>query len=340
MFTVTNATLNFIIQSVLLTFLILLFGEILPKLYATNHNLKFITFASPALLFLSKVFSPLSRILVKSSVIVNRMVAIRSDDLSTDDLSKALEITHVKGEDDKELLEGILKFGGTTVTEIMRPRIDIVDIDFKNDFDKVVETVIGTGYSRLPVFEDNPDNIKGVLYSKDLLPYIGKKGKDFKWQDLLRDAYFVPETRMIDDLLEDFRTKKIHMAIVVDEFGGTQGIVTLEDVLEEIVGDINDEYDTEEKFYQKIADNTYVFEGKTLLNDFFKVTEIEESEFGNITEEVETLAGLLLELKGDFPKANEPIKYGNCIFTVLKLDKHRITSVRVKIVPEKKETEA
>ncbi|MDD2960483.1 MAG: gliding motility-associated protein GldE [Muribaculaceae bacterium] len=322
---------SFIFQTVILTFLILLFGEILPKLYATNHNLRFALFASHSINLLCTIFKPLSKLLIRSTFIVNKIVSTHEDEISKEDLSQALEMTHVKAGDDKQLLEGILKFGGTTVTEVMKPRVDIIDIDIASGFDKVVEIVINTGYSRLPVYEDNPDNIKGILYAKDLLPYIGKAEKNFNWQRLLREAYFVPETRMIDDLLEDFRKKKIHMAIVVDEFGGTQGIATLEDVLEEIVGDIDDEYDTEEKSYKKLKDNTYIFDGKTLLNDFFKVTKLSESDFEPVCEDVETLAGLLLEIKGDFPKEKEPITFGKCNFLVLDIDKHRIASIKVKI---------
>ena len=194
--------------------------------------------------------------------------------------------------------------------------------------------MIESGYSRIPVFQDTPDNVKGILYAKDLLPYIGKQGNDFNWQRLLREAFFVPETRMIDDLLEDFRKKSVHFAIVVDEFGCTQGIATLEDVLEEIVGDIDDEYDTEEKFYTKISDNTYVFDGKTLLGNFYRVTGVEEEEFGENAENIETLAGLLLNIKGDFPKEKEPIAYGRCKFLVLDVVKHRIEKVRVSIIPK------
>lgn len=335
--TFSNGILSFVFQSIVLTFLILLFGEILPKLYATSHNLHLAYMSSKPLNFLVKLFHPLSRLMVKSTFIVNKIVTTHGDEISKEDLSHALEITHVKTGEEKDLLEGILKFGGTTVTEIMRPRVDIVDIDIADNFEKVISIVLEAGYSRMPVFEENPDNIKGILYAKDLLSYIGREKKDFKWQSLIREAYFVPETRMIDDLLEDFRTKKIHMAVVVDEFGGTQGLVTLEDVLEEIVGDINDEYDTEEKFYQKLPDGTYIFEGKTLLNDFFKVTEIDEKDFGDYVNEVETIAGLLLEVVGDFPKLKEPIIFGNCQFTVVKIDKHRIVSVIVKLLPNQDE---
>ncbi|MCI6893262.1 MAG: gliding motility-associated protein GldE [Bacteroidales bacterium] len=329
-----NGILSFLIQTVILTFLILLFGEILPKLYANNYNTKFATMAISTLNTIQRILNPLSSIMEKSTFIVNKMVTKHTEDISMDDLSKALEISDVKAKDEKELLKGILTFGGKEVSEIMRPRIDVVDLDYSAPFNDVVKTVIESGYSRIPVFQDTPDNVKGILYAKDLLPYIGKQGNDFNWQRLLREAFFVPETRMIDDLLEDFRKKSVHFAIVVDEFGCTQGIATLEDVLEEIVGDIDDEYDTEEKFYTKISDNTYVFDGKTLLGNFYRVTGVEEEEFGENAENIETLAGLLLNIKGDFPKEKEPIAYGRCKFLVLDVVKHRIEKVRVSIIPK------
>jgi len=332
-FQFNNAVLSFLIQTVILTFLILLFGEILPKLYASNNNVQFATMSINALSCIQRILNPLSSLMEKSTYIVNKVVTKHTDDISMDDLSKALEISDVKASEEKELLEGILSFGGKEVSEIMRPRIDVVDLDYSATFSEVVKTVIDSGYSRIPVFQDSPDNVKGILYAKDLLPYIGKQNNDFNWQRLLREAFFVPETRMIDDLLEDFRKKSIHFAIVVDEFGCTQGIATLEDVLEEIVGDIDDEYDTEEKFYTKISDNTYVFDGKTLLGDFYRVTGMTEDEFGEFAENVETLAGLLLSIKGDFPKDKEPIAYGRCKFLVLNVTKHRIEKVRVSILP-------
>lgn len=326
--------LSFILQTVILTFLILLFGEILPKLYANSYSLKWAKFATSGIGFFMKIFYPLASLLMRSSGIVNRVVTKKSDNISADELSQALEITDVATGDDKEMLEGILKFGDKTVEEIMTPRVDITDIDIDSTFDEVMEIVISSGYSRLPVFEETQDNIKGVLYSRDLLPYIGKNIEDFKWQSLIRQPFFVPESRMIDDLLEDFRKLKIHLAIVVDEFGGTQGIVTLEDVLEEIVGDINDEYDEEEVNYQRLPDDTYIFEGKTLLSDFFKITDLDEDDYTSITEGAESLAGMLLNLKGDFPKKKEPLVYGRCRFLILDINHHRITSVRVKIMPE------
>lgn len=329
-----SPVLSFILQTVILTFLILLFGEILPKLYANSNELTWAKFAASGIAFLTKLFKPLSSILMCSSVIVNKIVTKKTQNISADELSQALEITDVVAEEEKEMLEGILKFGDKTVEEIMTPRVDITDIDIDSTFDEVMEIVISSGYSRLPVYEETQDNIKGVLYSRDLLPYIGKNLENFNWQSLIREPYFVPESRMIDDLLEDFRKLKIHLAIVVDEFGGTQGIVTLEDVLEEIVGDINDEYDEEEVSYQRLPDDTYIFDGKTLLTDFFKITNLNEDDYAEIAEDSESLAGMLLTLKGDFPKKKEPLVYGRCRFLILDINHHRITSVRVKVMPE------
>lgn len=334
MLNIDSKILDFLFQTVILTFLILLFGEIIPKLYSSNNNVKFATFAATGLSFLNDLFNPLSRLMVKSTFIVNKMVTKRPDDISMDDLSQALEMSDVQSGDEKDILEGILTFGEKTVSEIMRPRIDVVDIDVKSTFEEVMDIAVTNGYSRMPVFETTPDNIKGILYAKDLLPYIGKSNAlEFDWTKLVRPAYFVPETRMIDDLLEDFRKKKIHMAIIVDEFGCTQGIATLEDVLEEIVGDIDDEYDTEEKSYTRLTDDTYIFDGKTLLNDFYKITGIDESDLESVSEDAETIAGLLLNLKGDFPREKETIEYGRFRFLVLNVVKHRIANVRIKILP-------
>ncbi len=333
-FSAMSPVWSFILQTVLLTFLILLFGEILPKLYANSNQVRWATFASGGLMAFMKVFSPLSRLLVSSTKVVNRVVAKQPQSITPEDLSQALEITDVAAGDEKDMLEGILKFGDTTASEVMTPRIRVTDIDCEAGFDEVVRIVIESGYSRLPVYENSLDSIKGILYARDLLPYIGKKTDGFKWQTLLREPYYVPESRMIDDLLEDFRQKKIHLAIVVDEFGGTQGIVTLEDVLEEIVGDINDEYDEEEQTYKRLRDNTFIFEGQTLLTDFFRITELNSEDYEDVTEDAETLAGMLLAIKGDFPKDKEPLVYGRCRFLVLDVTDHRIVSVRVKVMPE------
>lgn len=332
-----SPVLSFILQTIILTFLILLFGEILPKLYANSYGLKWAKFATGGISFFMKIFKPLSSLLMCSSIFVNKVVTKKAQNISADELSQALKITDVKVEEEKEMLEGILKFGDKTVEEIMTPRVDITDIDIDLSFDEVMEIVISSGYSRLPVYEETQDNIKGVLYSRDLLPYIGKEISDFRWQSLIREPYFVPESRMIDDLLEDFRKLKIHLAIVIDEFGGTQGIVSLEDILEEIVGDINDEYDEEEINYKRLPDDTFIFDGKTLLSDFFKITELDENDYAPITEDAETLAGMLLSLKGDFPKEKEPLVYGRCRFLILDIENHRIASVRVKVMPENQE---
>ena len=254
--------------------------------------------------------------------------------MTAEELSQALEITDVSAGDEKEMLEGILRFGDKTANEVMTPRVDMTCVDLSSDFDEVMSTVVESGYSRLPACDGSQDDIKGVLYSRDLLPYIGKDAADFDWRTLLREPYFVPEARSIDDLLEDFRRRHIHMAIVIDEFGGTQGLVTLEDVLEEIVGDINDEYDEDEKTYRRLPDDTFIFEGKTLLDDFFRVTDLNEADYSDVTADCETLAGMLLAIKGDFPKEKEPMVYGRCRFLVLEINGHRIVNVRVKVMPE------
>lgn len=324
---------SFLLQTVILTFLILLFGEILPKLYATNNAVKWVLFAQPALQSLMTLFRPISGMLVRSTSIVNRVVTNNAS-INADELSQALDLTDVQANDDKQMLEGILKFGDTTASEIMTPRVEIVGIDTSSTFDQVLAQIVETGYSRLPVYDDTMDNIKGVLYSRDMLPYIGKPLNGFDWHSLLREAYYVPESRQIDDLLEDFRKLKKHIAIVIDEYGGTQGVVTLEDVLEEIVGDISDEYDQDEQYYTRIAPDTYNFEGRTPLTDFFRITGLDEEGFAEVTEDAETLAGMILAIKGDFPKDKEPLTYGRCRFLVLKVADHRVVSVRVNIKPE------
>ncbi|MBR5725975.1 MAG: gliding motility-associated protein GldE [Muribaculaceae bacterium] len=331
LFDFKSTALDFIVQTVILTFLILLFGEVIPKLYATNYNARFAAMASAPLKLAVKLFTPLTALLVRSTRLVNKVVPAQTEELSVDDLTRALEVSEVKNPDDKELLEGILSFGDKTVSDIMRPRVDVVDIDQDDTFDEVVNTVIKTGYSRMPVYEDTPDNIKGILYAKDLLPYIGTRDNTFKWQTLLRPAYFVPETRRIDDLLEDFRRRKMHMAIIVDEFGCTQGIATLEDVLEEIVGDIDDEYDTEEKPYSRISKDTWMFDGKALLSDFARMFDTDEQELGEHAQEAETIAGFLLDLKGEFLKEKEVVTHGRFTFTVIKVIKHRIAKVKVTV---------
>jgi gliding motility-associated protein GldE len=270
--------------------------------------------------------------MVSSTKIVNKVITRQSRNITADELGQALEITDVANRPDKEMLQGILRFGDTNAAAIMTPRVDIIGLDSDTPFNEVMDIIINKGYSRMPVFGESQDDILGVLYARDLLPHV-TEAADFKWQSLIRKPYFVPESRMIDDLLEDFRKLKIHIAIVVDEFGGTRGVVTLEDVLEEIVGDINDEYDEEETTYRRLPDDTYIFEGKTLLNDFFRITGLNPDAYKPVAEDSETLAGMLLAIKGDFLKEKEPLVYDRCRFLVLKIEHHRISSVRVKVMP-------
>ena len=313
----------------------LLFGEILPKLIANSNTRRWAEMAAGPIGLMVKLFRPLSAVLVKSTGIVNHVVTKQDSTVTADDLSQALEITDLPADSaDKDMLEGILKFGDTTASEVMTPRVDVTGLDIDLSFAEVMKTVIDSGFARLPVYDQTMDDIKGVLYSRDLLPYVGADTPaDFDWRTLMREPYFVPESRMIDDLMEDFRKRRVHLAIVIDEYGGTQGIATLEDVLEEIVGDIDDEYDEEEKTYRRLPDDTYIFEGKTLLNDFFRITDQDETEYEDVTEDCETLGGMLLAIKGDFPKEKESIVYGRCRFLVLSIRHHRIVNVRVKVMP-------
>ena len=324
-----SVIVEFLVITVILTFLLLLFGEIMPKIYSAQHTLRFCRMAAPVISVLTKVFAPLSNLLVRSTFIVNKCVAKRNYNLSVDELSHALELTD-KAElsEESNILEGVIRFGGETAKEVMTPRLDMVDLDITSTFKEVLDCVVENGYSRVPIYEDSRDNIKGILYIKDLLPHL-KKGEDFQWQNLVRPAYFVPETKMIDDLLRDFQANKIHIAIVVDEFGGTSGIVTMEDIIEEIVGEINDEYDEEEHSYVKVNDHTYVFEAKTLLSDFYKIVKIDSDTFEDIEGDADTLAGLLLEIKGEFPKLHEKLEYDNFLFEVLEMDARRILKVKV-----------
>lgn len=323
--------LGFVLETIVLTFLLLLFGEIMPKIYAKQNTLPFIHKAAPTLLNIQKICKPLAALLVHSTSTINKTLAKKKYDISVDELSKALELTSKAIPEEKEMLAEIIKFYNKTADEIMTSRLDMEDLDVKANFKEVIDTIIKCGYSRIPVYSGTEDNIKGILYIKDLLPYLDKP-ETFRWQSLIRPAYFVPETKKIDDLLEEFRTNKIHMAIVVDEFGGTSGIVTMEDILEEIVGEISDEYDEDEKQYIRLADGSYIFEAKIQLTDFFRATDTDPAEFEKITEEVETLAGLLLEIKGDFPRRREVIEYKNYRFQILEMDNRRILKVKFNVI--------
>ena len=332
--------LEFIVITVILTFLLLLFGEILPKIYSAQHTLAFSRKAAPVIMVLRSVFWPLSSMLVRSSFIINKVAQKKkTHNLSVDELSQALELTD-KNEisEESNMLEGIIRFGEETAKEVMTPRLDMVDLEIQAPYSEVLKCIVENAYSRIPVYEENRDNIKGILYIKDLLPYL-EKGADFKWQSLIRKAFFVPETKMIDDLIHDFQTNKVHMAIVVDEFGGTSGIVTMEDLIEEIVGEINDEYDDDERLYVKIAPNTFVFEAKTLLSDFYKTLKIDADLFEKVSGDADTLAGLLLEIKGEFPALHEVLTYLNYRFEVLEMDARRILKIKVIILPQETITE-
>lgn len=330
--------LGFVIQTIVITFLLLLFGEIMPKVYATQYPMKMALFAASTLLTLEKILSPFVALLVKSSTIMNADKVKTRNNISMDELSQALELTSDTEDDEKDMLEGIIKFGNIQVADIMRSRVDIVSVEIKSSYKELMQMIVESGYSRIPVFSENHDNIKGLIYSKDLLPHLDKPD-NFRWQTLIRPAYFVPESKKIDDLLKEFQETKVHLAIVVDEYGGTSGLVTLEDILEEIVGDISDEYDDEEKMYVKVDDTTYVFEGKILLNDFYKVTDIDESVFEKVTEDVETLAGLVLELKGEIPKKGDKVNMGPYEFEVVAVDNRRINKIRFHVNEDWKDTE-
>ena len=328
-----SVILEFLLITVVLTFLLLLFGEIMPKIYSAQNTLKFCRKAAPAISFLKKFFSPLSALLVRSSFLVNRCVAKKNYNISVDELSQALELTD-KNEisEESNILEGIIRFGEETAKEVMTSRLDMVDLEINTPYSEVLKCIVENAYSRIPVYAESRDNIKGILYIKDLLPHLGK-GDNFRWQTLVRPAYFVPETKMIDDLLRDFQANKIHIAIVVDEFGGTSGIVTMEDIIEEIVGEINDEYDDEERTYVKLNDRTYIFEAKTLLSDFYKIMKADPALFEKVEGDADTLAGLLLEIKGEFPVLHERLDYGNYHFEVLEMNTRRILKVKVIIDP-------
>lgn len=332
--------LEFLVITVVLTFLLLLFGEIMPKIYSAQHTLSFCRKAAPVIYVLRSVFKPMSNLLVHSSFVVNKLTKKHKvRNLSVDELSQALELTD-KNEISEEstMLEGIIRFGEETAKEVMTARLDMVDIELNTPFSKVLKCVVDNAYSRIPVYEESRDNIKGILYIKDLLPYL-KQGDEFKWQNLIRPAFFVPETKKIDDLLHDFQINKIHIAIVVDEFGGTSGIVTMEDIIEEIVGEINDEYDEEVRTYIKLSDNSYLFEAKTFLTDFYKVLKIDSDEFEDIAADADTLAGLILELKGEFPVQQEVLFYKNYRFEIVEMDSRRILKVKVTVLPKEHKEE-
>ena len=321
--------LQFLCITVLLTFLLLLFGEIMPKIFARQNPLAFCRRMVGPLMALRSFFWPLGSILLRSGILAEKVVPQDNHVLSVDDLEQALELTD-KNEikEEQSMLQGIIRFGDETVKEVMTSRQDVVDIDIKSSYADVLRCIVENNYSRIPVYQNNSDNIRGVLYIKDLLPHLSKPSA-FRWQTLIRPPYFVPETKKIDDLLREFQDNKVHIAIVVDEFGGTSGIVTLEDILEEIVGEINDEYDEEEKTYTRLNRNTYVFDGKTLLSDFCRILNVNDDEFCEVEGDADTVAGLLLEIKGDFPEVHEKLSYKNYLFEILEIEERRIAKVKI-----------
>ena len=320
---------EFLVMTVLLTFLLLLFGEVMPKIYSVQHRLAFCRFAAPVFVVLNYVFYPIASMLVRSKGLTERILDHESQALTVDELEQALELTDQKEiAEESSMLQGIIRFGGEMAREVMTPRVDMVDLEMRTPFPEVLKCIVENNYSRIPVYSGNEDNIKGVLYIKDLLPHLGKPA-NFRWQSLIRPPYFVPETKMIDDLLRDFQRNKVHIAIVVDEFGGTSGIVTMEDILEEIVGEIDDEYDDVERPYVRLNQNTYVFEAKCPLSDFFRVVDLDDDFFEKVEGDADTLAGLLLEIKGEFPKLHEKIAYRHITFEVMELDERRIVKIKV-----------
>lgn len=326
----SEPVIGFIINVVVITFLLLFFGEVMPKVYASRNHKRIALLMAYPLSLLQKLFKPITSLLIYSSSFVKRRSGTKRSNISMDDLSDALELTSDDFTEDEKILKGIVNFGNINVSAIMCSRVDVTAIDIKSGFDKIVPAIISSGFSRIPVYSGSFDTVKGILYAKDVLPYTNNPC-GFKWQALLRPPYFVPETKKINDLLKEFQTRKIHMAIVIDEYGGTSGIVTLEDILEEIVGDITDESDEDEILYRKLDEKTYIFEAKILLNDFCKVLEIEEDMFEDVRGESETLAGLILELTGEIPQKDKVITYHNFIFKIESADRRRIKEIRVEI---------
>jgi putative hemolysin len=326
--------ITFLIQVVVVTAIILFFGEILPKVYATQKNIQFASLMVSPLRFLVRFFSPISSLLMYSTSIIDRRISRKSYNISMSELSDAIELTsdHTTPEEEKKILQGIVRFGDIEVKEIMRSRLDVASVEISAGYTQLLKYITEAGYSRIPVYKETFDNVKGILYIKDLLPFIGQDDS-FEWQKLLRDAFFVPEKKKINDLLGEFQEKKIHLAVVVDEYGGTSGIITLEDIIEEIVGEISDEHDEplDEVVYTRIAENNYVFEGKTSINDFCKVTGMEDDVFDDVKGDADSLAGVLLELMKKMPEKDESVEYRNFMFTVRAADKRRIKRIQVEI---------
>lgn len=332
--TILGFDFKIIIEVGVITFLILLFGEILPKVYASRNNVKFSNLMAHPMNVLDVLFSPLSTPMRAATLFIHERLGKQKSYISIDQLSQALELTREEDttKEEQKILKGIVSFGNTDTKQVMRPRMDIFAINQNQEFKNIIPGIIENGYSRIPVYKDNIDQVVGILYVKDLLPYLDVE--DFEWNNLVRDPYFIPENKKLDDLLNEFKTKKIHLAIVVDEYGGTSGLISLEDIIEEIVGDISDEFDDEDLIFSKLDDSNFVFEGKTPLKDFYKIIKLEDpTAFEENRGESETLAGFLLEISGGFPKKNEIITFLNYMFTVEVIDDKRIKQIKLSIEP-------
>jgi len=329
---ITSSALRFTLEVVIITFLILLFGEILPKIYASRNKLKFASFMAYPLRVLDVVLTPISLPMQNVTLAIHKRLGKQKSNLSVDQLSQALELTSEADTtvEEQKLLQGIVSFGNTDTKQVMRPRIDVFALNIEDKYTKIMPEIISSGYSRIPVYEDNIDQIKGILYVKDLLPYIDRK--QFDWASLIREPFFVPENKKLDDLMAEFQEKKVHLAVVVDEYGGTSGLISLEDIIEEIVGDISDEFDDDDLMYSKLDDNNYVFEGKTTLKDLYRIVKIDdETVFEDNKGEAETIAGFVLEISKSFPKLNSKINFKNYVFTIEALNKKRIKLVKFTI---------
>jgi len=325
---------KFIVEVGVITFLLLLFGEIMPKVYANRNNVKFSNFMARPMNVLDTLLSPLSTPMRGVTLYIHERLGKQRSYISIDQLSQALELTREEDttKEEQKILKGIVSFGNTETKQIMKPRMDIFALNQNQTYSEIIPEIIENGYSRIPVYKESIDQVVGILYVKDLLPYIDKK--DFDWIQLLREPYFIPENKKLDDLLNEFKTKKIHLAIVVDEYGGTSGLIALEDIIEEIVGDISDEFDDEDLIFSKLDESNFIFEGKTPLKDFYKIIKLEDpSAFEENRGESETLAGFLLEISGNFPRKNEIISFLNYVFTIEVIDEKRIKQIKLSIEP-------